>query len=197
MGMFDTLILDPPLVCPRCAKVHGSMQTKSFDSTLSVYRPGMIIPGCPVHSGILKDHTWCCETETEKNEELSVWLILWHGIFAGYALDAESAELRLAKLDRLDLLGWLDRMQKRAEKWEARYHSLYRDLSNWIEYRDLDTEEKALVDKKPGEGKAKKFRTRLLFIHLPEEIRNDPDPLRRILERNTGEAEVEPGMFGW
>jgi len=35
MGIFDTIILDPLLVCPRCGKTHESMQTKIFDSSMS------------------------------------------------------------------------------------------------------------------------------------------------------------------
>ncbi|HCM28516.1 MAG: hypothetical protein A2Z99_01215 [Treponema sp. GWB1_62_6] len=196
MGLFDTLILDPPLVCPRCGKAHESMQTKLFDSSMSTYRPGMIVPGCPVHTGILKDHTWCCPTEHDEHGQLDVWIIIWHGVFADYALDTDTAELRLAGMDRLDLLDWLDRMQKTALEWKNRYHALYRDLSDWVEYRDLPEEDRAPPEE-AGESKAARFRRSLFLIRLPEVIRNDPDPLRRILERNDLKAEPDTGFFGW
>ncbi len=195
MGIFDTLILDPPLVCPRCGKVHESMQTKLLDSSMSIYRTGMIVPGCPVHSGILKDYMWCCPTEQDENGGLDVWLIIWHGIFAGSALDAESAESRLASIDRLDLLHWLDRMQQDALEWKRRYHALHRDLSDWVEYRDLPPDEKSPPDE-TSEDKTARFRRSLFLIRLPEEIRDDPDPLRRILEKNDLESTPDKGLFG-
>jgi hypothetical protein len=196
MGIFDTLILDPPLVCPRCGKAHESMQTKVFDSSMSTYRPGMIVPGCPVHSGILKDYIWCCPTDSDEHGRLDVWIMFWHGVLAGYSLDIGSAERRLSTLDRLDLLDWLDSMQKTTLTWSNRYHALYRDLSDWIEYRDMPAEEKA-PSETAGKDKAPRFRRSLLMIRLPEEVRNDPDPLRRILERNGMDSEPDTGFWGW
>lgn len=196
MGIFDTLILDPPLVCPRCGKIHESMQTKLLDSSMSTYRSGMIVPGCPVHSGILKDSAWCCPTEQDEHGRLDVWIIVWHGIFAGCALEAEAAERRLARIDRLDLLHWLDRMQQNVLEWKHRYHALYGDLSDWVEYRDLPEEVKSPPDEN-GEDKTTRFRRSLFLIRLPEEIRDDPDPLRRILERNNLESTPERAFFGW
>jgi len=196
MGIFDTLVLDPPLVCPRCGTMHESMQTKLFDSSMSTYRPGMIVPGCPVHSGILKDYLWCCPTDEDEHGRLDVWLIIWHGVFAGYELDSGAAERRLSSLDRLDLLGWLDRMQKDAQEWKNRYHTLYRDLSDWVEYRDLPEEEKS-PPAETGEGGAEKIIRNLLYIRLTKEIRDDADPLRRILEKNDPNSEPDTGFFGW
>lgn len=195
MGIFDTLVLDPPLVCPRCGKAHESMQTKLLESSMSTYRPGMIVSGCPVHSGILKDYIWCCPTEEDEHGRLDVWLIIWHGIFAGYALDSGSAENRLSNMDRLDLLDWLDRMQKDAQEWKNRYGALYRDLSDLVEYRDLPEEDKS-PPSEAGGGETRKFRRSLIMIHLSEEILNDADPLRRILERNDLKSAPDSGFFG-
>jgi len=196
MGLFDTIILDPPLVCPRCGKAHESMQTKLFDSSMSTYRPGMIVPGCPVHSGILKDYTWCCPIEEDEQGRLDVWIVVWHGVLAGYTLESEAAERRLSGIDRLDLLDWLDRMQKNALEWKNRYHALYRDVSDLVEYRDLPEEEKSLPQENE-EDKVSRFKRSLVLIRLPAEIRDDPDPLRRILERNDQKSTPDRGFFGW
>jgi len=187
---------DPPLVCPWCGNTHESMQTKIFDSSMSTYRPGMIVPGSPVHSGILKDYTWCCPTEEDEHGRLDVWIVVWHGVLAGYTLDTETAESRLSTIDRLDLLDWLDRMQKKALEWKNRYLALYRDLSDLVEYRDLLEEEKSLPQE-DREDKASRFRRSLVLIRLPAEIRDDPDPLRRILERNDQKSTPDRGFFGW
>ena len=93
-------------------------------------------------------------------------------------------------------------MQKTALDWSNRYHALYRDLSDWVEYRDLPEEaksppEEAGEDKVNKEDKPSRFRRSLLFIRLPEEIRNDPDPLRRILERNGKDSKPDTSFFGW
>lgn len=129
MGIYDTLILEPPLLCPRCGVAHGSIQTKLLDSSMSTYRAGMLVPGCPVHSGILKENEWCCpKSEGSEDSSLDVWIIIWHGIYAGHAMDPESAQRRLDGLDRLDLLAWLDAMQKTADEWRNCYHALRADL---------------------------------------------------------------------
>jgi hypothetical protein len=156
----------------------------------------MILPGCPVHSGILKDYIWCCPADTDEDKKLDVWIVIRHGIYVGHALDVETADRTLGSVDRLDLLDWLDRMQKTALEWSNRYHALYRDLSDWVEYRDLPEEEKSPAEE-AGEGKKTRFRHSFLLIRLPEEVRNDPDPLRRILERNRPDSEPDTGFFGW
>lgn len=190
MGIFDTLVLDPPLVCPRCGTVHASLQTHLLDSRLSTYRPGMIVPGCPVHMGILKESIWCCPREEgSENQSLEVWIVIWHGIYAGSSLDAKAAERRLNDIDRLDLLNWLDMMQKSSAEWRRRFHSLSADLRDLLEWRADEGAEK-------GRGEGGKHRS-FDFHRLPEEIRKDPDPLRRILERYEPQDGSDPGWWDW
>ncbi|HUX39670.1 MAG TPA: hypothetical protein VMV83_00770 [Rectinemataceae bacterium] len=190
MGIFDTLVLDPPLVCPRCGAVHASLQTKLLDSSLSTYRPGMIVPGCPVHMGVLKENIWCCPREEgSDNQSLDVWIVIWHGIYAGSFLDAETAERRLNGVDRLDLLSWLDMMQKSSAGWRKRFHGLSADLRDMLEWR---------ADENAKEAKGKGGKRRSFDFHrLPEEIRKDPDPLRRILERNEPDKEDDIDSWDW
>ena len=191
MGICDTLILDPPLACPRCGSTHDSIQTKLLDSSMSTYRPGMLVPGCTVHSGILKESGWCCpKSEGSEDRALDVWIVIWHGIYAGYDLDPASARRRLDGLDRLDLLAWLDAMQKTADEWRNRYHALRADLRAWLECRDLPKASLEPGSSKDPFGAISRGR-------IPEEVRTDPDPLRRILERNAPDQPVDAGLFGW
>jgi len=191
VGLYDTLILDPPLVCPRCGAIHRSIQTGLLDSSMSTYRPGMLVPQCPVHSGILKERTWCCpQSETNDDKVLELWILIWHGIYAGYALDPEAAQRRLASIDRLDLLEWLDAMQKSAAEWRSRYHAIHADLRDWLEFRDMPKETE-------GQTPGRKHLRALTMSRISEELAKDPDPLRRILERNAPDQPVDSGLWGW
>jgi hypothetical protein len=40
MGMFDTIIFDRPIPCPKCGAAIRSDQTKAFECTLDDYRIG-------------------------------------------------------------------------------------------------------------------------------------------------------------
>ena len=40
MGMFDTIIFDRPIPCPKCGAEIRSDQTKAFECTLDDYRIG-------------------------------------------------------------------------------------------------------------------------------------------------------------
>ncbi len=44
MGVFDTVIVDPPLLCERCGATI-EIQTKQFDPGMATYRIGSIISG--------------------------------------------------------------------------------------------------------------------------------------------------------
>ena len=191
MGLFDTLVMEPPLICPRCGTVHQSIQTKNLESSMSTYRPGMLIPMCPVHTGLLNEWTYCYPKSADDDDRtLKVWIIIWHGVYAGHALDLDTASRKLDGLDRLDILAWLDRMQKTALEWRNRYNALYSDIRDWLELRDMKPQTAG-----SGEGRDR-FRE-LLASRIPEEIRKDPDPLRRLLERNAPDQIVDHGFFGW
>ena len=195
MGVYDTLALDPPLVCPLCGKQHESLQTHLFDCSLATYRPGMIIPGSPVHTGVLKDYIDCCSTGDDRSERLDVYIVIWHGVYAASSLDPDSAQARLEKLDRMDLLGWLDTMQKTAREWMNRYRALCRDLSDWVEFRDMTAKE-AAHGNKASEKTIQDFRRGMIVGNLTEELLQDPDPLRCILERNREDRLEDSGFFG-
>ncbi|OHD81117.1 MAG: hypothetical protein A3J97_03500 [Spirochaetes bacterium RIFOXYC1_FULL_54_7] len=47
-------------------------------------------------------------------------------------------------------------MQQTALEWTNRYHALYRDLNDWVEYRDLPEEEKSPAEE-TAEGKEDRF----------------------------------------
>ncbi len=86
MGLFDTILLVPPLTCPRCGSAT-ELQTKLFDPTMMTYRAG--------HEALTP-----------------VYLIVWHSILAGVALSEEDAHARLSAVDRVDLITWLDDAQR-------------------------------------------------------------------------------------
>ena len=60
-----------------------------------------------------------------------VYLIVWHSLLAGVEQDFANAEARLAAVDRLDLIAWLDEAQRDAACWSRNYHNLFSDVSRW------------------------------------------------------------------
>jgi hypothetical protein len=212
MGLYDTFLLEPSLTCPRCGKEHVSIQSKQFDSTMSTYRPGMFVRGCPVHTGILKEWTTCCAgperlSGGQPDDSLDVWIVIWHGIYSGHALDAAAAKRKMDSIDRLDLLDWLDRMQQESREWKSRYHAMRHDIGLYLEYRDLPPEDRAeLDDEKTTSGEAdvepretrKRRGLHLMPLHfLDKSIRTSADPLRSIYDKHEPDHPADHGLFGW
>lgn len=186
MGLFDTFILEPAVVCAQCGKTHDHVQSHHFGDCMATWRIGNVLQYCPVHTGIIKDDILCCKIPDSESGyyRIEVWIVIWHGIYAGYALDEHAALQRLNGVDRLDLISWIDKAQSESQTWRRRYRSLTRDLRDLIEWNGLTDEERS----------AKDSIKRKVFIQLPDEIRDAPDPLSRILERN---AEDQPPSGMW
>ena len=186
MGMFDTIGLDPPLVCPACGHEEAALQTHHFGETLDVYRPGMIVSDCPILTGILRETFWCSECHNANLESApELYVVIWHSILVGVEWRQEDAEQKLAAVDRLDLIEWLDRMQDESKRWRRKYHALRTDLDRWHRY-EAEQEEASGDDKGGGGASA------LRRIFMPDDaIKNADDPLEAILERNPPVKEPE------
>lgn len=143
MGMFDTIRLEKPLVCPACGHEEHRLQTKH--------------------------------------------VVIWHSVLVAVEKDREEAERKLAAVDRLDLIRWIEQAQNEAREWRGEFNALRDDLSRWHDYREQEgsrTEEGDAADGK---------RTWLDRLRMPdEEIRNAADPIAVILERHPLKDEV-----GW
>jgi hypothetical protein len=177
--MFDTIHFTTPLKCPNCGAECASTQTKEFDSLMLEYRVGSVIKGCAVHSGIIKETAWCeaCWKE-ERDSRWDIYLIIWHSVLAGVEDDLAKAEARLARVDRLDLIGWLDDAQRESEQWRHRYWKLFNEITKWRDHLARKDEPEPV-----GEG-AEKRRAFACFLDLPDEILNAPDPLAALIAAN-------------
>ena len=135
MGMFDTIHVRTPLICPVCAAEIRSLQTKEFDSTMANFRIGSVLSGSAVLTGIIKEHLWCkaCSDAGQPSES-PIYLVVWHSLLAGIEQDLAKAESRLAAVDRLDLIGWLDEAQREAARWRHNFHTLHHDVSRWHQH---------------------------------------------------------------
>jgi hypothetical protein len=189
MGLFDTVILDPPLVCSRCSSALV-LQTKHFDPLMMTYRIGSIVSDSPVVTGILEDLTFCdrCRREGRESTE-PIYLVVWHHILAGVERSEADAESLLASIDRLHLIGWLDQAQQAEREWRQRFRRLYRDVRMWHEHLERD----ASADE--GEEAHPAARGLAGFNRLPEEILNADDPLAQILADHKEGSPEEDGMF--
>lgn len=185
MGTPDTLILDPPVLCPACGKLHGETQTHLLGDMLSTWSLGDVVRYSPVSTGVLAESVFCCRIEgTDQWNRIPLFVVIWHGVYAGHELSEEEALTRLNSIDRLDLLRWLELSQQDARDWRSRYRHLRSDIKEWIDEQ-----------KEPGAQSGPGLRFLRAFRSLPKEILDDPDPLSRILERNAEEEPVPRGMF--
>jgi len=184
--MFDTIHVDPPLICPVCGTETRQFQTKEFGSSLAHFKLGSVLSGSSVLTGIVKDTLWCqaCSAAGRPSES-PVYIVVWHSLLAGVAQEVTAAEARAAAVDRLDLIGWLDDAQREAARWRRHYHALYRDVSRWHQHLARAGAPEPAAD---GAGAERRRALRRLF-DLPEEILTAPDPLAALLAANRHEDE--------
>lgn len=185
--MFDTIHLKKPLICPDCSTEVFSLQTKHFDSCMADFKIGSVLSGVPVLIGIIKETLWCnaCHKAGKQPAESPVYLVVWHSLLAGVEQDLAKAEARLASVDRLDLIAWLDEAQRDAARWSRHYHILFNDVSRWHEHLTRPPEPE------PTGPEAERSRAFRRFLSLPEEILMAPDPLAAILAANKQAGEDE------
>ncbi len=180
MGMFDTIHVKKPLICPVCGAEEFSLQTKHFDSCMAHFKIGSVLSGSPVLIGIIKESLWCdaCHKAGRQSADSSVYLIVWHSLLTAVEQDFANAEARLAAVDRLDLIAWLDEAQREAARWARNYHRLFSDVSRWHEHL-MRPPEPELTG-----AEAERHRALRRIFSLPDEILTAPDPLAAILAAN-------------
>ena len=182
MGMFDTIHVKTPLLCPTCGAEILSLQTKELSDSMAHFKIGSVLKDSPVLTGIVKETLWCSACHEAKREQTNpvVHLVIWHSILAGVEQDLAKAEARLAAVDRLDLIAWLDEAQRDAARWRRHYHDLHHDVQRWHEHLARANE----PEPEAHDANAERRRALRRFFDLPEEILTAPDPLAAILARN-------------
>ena len=182
MGMFDTIHVKTPLLCPTCGAEILSLQTKELSDSMAHFKIGSVLRDSPVLTGILQETLWCdaCHSAQREQTNPPIYLIIWHSILAGVEQDLAKAEARLAAVDRLDLIAWLDEAQRAAARWRRHYHDLHHDVQRWHEHlaRTATPEPEST-----GELAEKRRAFQRLF-DLPQDILTAPDPLAAILTAN-------------
>ncbi|MDP1588885.1 MAG: hypothetical protein Q8M07_14140, partial [Prosthecobacter sp.] len=167
--MFDTIRLDPPLKCPVCSADVAEVQTHDFGETLSVYRIGSVVTMSPMLTGIMKETLYCaaCCKEDASRERVPVYIGIWHSILVTAGFQLSEVESRLAAVDRLDLIGWLEQAQREARDWERRFHGLRNDVHLYREH--LQTPPEATMTEKD----ARRAALRRVW-GLPDDVLNSP-----------------------
>lgn len=116
MGLFDTFIFDTPLPCPVCGAAVKSVQSKAFGCSLDYLRVGDALSDSGIRLGIVEEELYCDSCRGQQGDKRApVFLVIWHGIFAGAYATMREAEVRLSGIDRVTLLEWHDRQQKEKE----------------------------------------------------------------------------------
>jgi len=198
MGMFDTIRLEEPLLCPECGAAHAEIQTHEFDEIMTVYGIGSVVSCASVHSGILKERLWCNDCHKAGKEGSSpVYLVIWHSVLAAVEQDLDRAEARLREVDRLDLIGWLNDAQRRADLWQRRYYSLFGDVRKWQEHLARLARPEPAADGDEDPEATSRRRAFHRFFELPDEILQAPDPLAAILEEAKARESENDGYHGW
>ena len=180
--MFDTIHVKVPLICTVCGAEVRSLQTKEFDCIMAHYKIGSVLSGSAVLTGIIKEMLWCdaCHKAGQPSFDSPVYIVIWHSLLAGVEQDLAKAEARLAAVDRLDLIGWLDEAQREAARWRRHYHDLHHDVQRWHEH----LARAAAPEPEATGATAEPRRALRRFFDLPEEILTAPDPLAAILAAN-------------
>ena len=192
MGMFDTIHLEAPLRCPVCGAEQHSLQTHAFEDVMAHLRIGSRVGGS-VLSGIISDTIWCSPCHEAKRLASSpIYLVIWHSVLAGVEQDLARAEARLASVDRLDLIGWLDQAQREEDKWKRRFYGLHSDVTRWHEHLDRQTNPEPPREGEKAEQAARREAWRGIW-RLPDEILNAADPLAAILEKNKPDNDEHDG----
>ena len=197
MGMFDTIHLKRPLACPLCGAEQNPYQTHAFADAMDHYQIGSLARGGSVLSGIIHETFWCsaCHKAGERAES-PVYLVIWHSILVGVEQDLACAEARLASIDRLDLIGWLDEAQRDAEKWKRQYYGLFHDVRRWHEHLAKQRNPEQTPEGESSE-QAKRRKALAGLWGLPEEILAASDPLATIIEKNKPDARNSQDEDSW
>ena len=189
MGLFDTIHLDPPLACPVCGATSSDFQTHELGDSLATYRIGSVASMASVLTGIVKDRFWCgaCHKAGQRTDA-PAYIAIWHSIIVAVELDLAEAERKLAAVDRLSVVGWLDQAQREALQWQRRYYQLYDDVKHWHEHVQSPPD-----PTEPEDDRRKSLRQ---LFGPPQEILDSPDPLAAILKRNRtdGGEDSQPGF---
>lgn len=192
MGMFDTIHLEAPLRCPVCGAEQHSLQTHAFEDVMAHLRIGSRVGGS-VLSGIMSETLWCSPCHKANRPGSSpVYLVIWHSVLAGVEQDLARAEARLASVDRLDLIGWLDQAQQEERKWKRKFFGLRSDVTRWHEHLDRQANPEPPREGETAEQAARREAWRGIW-RLPDEILNAADPLAAILEKNKAENDEDDG----
>ena len=180
--MFDTIHVKTPLLCPTCGAEILSLQTKELSDSMAHFKIGSVLRDSPVLTGIVQETLWCNACHEAKREQTNppVYLVIWHSILAAVEQDLAQAEARLAAVDRLDLIAWLDEAQRETARWRRHYHSLHHDVQRWHEHLART----ATPEPEAPDELAEKRRALHRFFDLPPEILTAPDPLAAILAKN-------------
>ena len=132
MGMFDTIIFDRPIPCPKCGAEIRSDQTKAFECTLDDYRIG----DCIAHAEeirIVGDELYCeaCKAFTTR-----YYLAVYRGVLVGIEQEREAAEALLRSFNFEKLLLWyhdLYRKRERARGATHRAEMFMHNVCEWFE----------------------------------------------------------------
>ncbi len=199
MGMFDTVHVEVPLVCPVCGRNESSHQTHAFEDVMANYRIGSVVRG-GVLTGIIHETFWCSDCyKAEKEDKKAtspVYLIIWHSVLVGVEQDLARAEARLASVDRLDLIGWLNEAQLKEDRWRRNFYRLMRDVEHWHEHLEEQKNPEPVPEGETPELTQRRTALRRLW-GLSEEILSAPDPLAAIIERNKPGPEDGKTDSGW
>jgi hypothetical protein len=179
MGMFDTINFEKPIPCPECGAKISSLQTKEFENFMGNYYVGSLLRGSSVLNGILKEEIWCDACfEAKRESRHPIYLVIWNSILAGIETSEEAANQRLASVDRLDLVGWLDEAQRSVATWQKHFFGLLGDLEKWQDHleRQANPQDDDQANRWAG------------IFKLPDEILQAKDPLKALLTQHREEA---------
>ena len=114
MGMFDTIIFDRPIPCPKCGAEIRSDQTKAFECTLDDAATAVAVASATASRTprISASSAMTCTARHARRSPTRYYLAVYRGVLVGIEQEREAAEALLRSFNFEKLLLW--------------YHDLYR-----------------------------------------------------------------------
>jgi len=133
MGLFDEVVLDPPVCCSTCGKAFSILQTHAFDDTLTRYRVG----DCPGHAEelrVVRETVWCDQCRAPNDQRTVVYLVIVRGILVAVEQDLDAAQRRLRAPSLEDLALWYHDLYRRKTDCARSMHSHRRFLEEVLAF---------------------------------------------------------------
>jgi len=179
MGMFDTILLQQPVLCNNCEAAITSVQTKAFESLLANYRIG----DCIAHAEelrIVQETLYCDHCRNFGGQ--TIYLVVYRGILTAITMDLATAQAELQNFHFEKLILWYHDLYAQMQVAEGERRSIERFLNELHEWYAQGYDK----DHDQAEDSGGLRRLFVLNASLFQESANPLDAIARYLTQQKG-----------